>query len=57
MNTEECYSCGLCAEECPFSAITMVDGLPNVNAAVCVGCGLCAGNCPAEAIEMQGVED
>ena len=54
VNTEQCFSCGLCAEECPFSAITMVDGLPNVNADVCVGCGLCAENCPAEAIEIRG---
>ncbi len=54
VNTNECFSCGLCAEECPLSAITMVDGLPNVNAAACVGCGLCAENCPAEAIEIRG---
>lgn len=54
VNTAECFSCGLCAEECPFSAIAMIDGLPNVNADVCVGCGLCAENCPAEAIEIRG---
>jgi ferredoxin len=54
VNTEECFSCGLCAEECPVSAITMVDGLPNVNADACVGCGLCAENCPAQAIVIQG---
>ena len=54
VNTNECFSCGLCAEECPLSAITMVDGLPNVNAAACVGCGLCAENCPAGAIEIRG---
>lgn len=56
VNTAECFGCGLCAEECPLSAIEMVDGLPNVNADVCVGCGLCAGNCPAEAIEIRGGE-
>ena len=50
----QCFSCGLCAAECPFSAITMVDGLPKVNPDTCVGCGLCAGNCPAEAIKIQG---
>ena len=54
VNTNECFSCELCAEECPLSAITMVDGLPNVNAAACVGCGLCAENCPAGAIEIRG---
>ena len=54
VNTGECFSCGLCAEECPLSAIAMVDGLPNVNAAACVGCGICASNCPAGAISVQG---
>ena len=53
VNTNECFSCGLCAEECPFSAIAMIDGLPNVNADACVGCGLCASNCPAGAISVQ----
>jgi len=51
-----CFGCGICAEDCPVSAIAMVDGLPNVNADACVGCGLCAENCPAGAIVMQGGE-
>lgn len=55
--TAECFGCGLCAEECPLSAIEMVDGLPNVNADACVGCGLCASNCPAGAIEIRGGGD
>jgi Fe-S-cluster-containing hydrogenase component 2 len=54
VNTAECFGCGLCAEECPLSAIEMVDGLPKVNADACVGCGLCAENCPAGAIEIRG---
>jgi len=54
VNPDACFGCGLCAAECPFSAIAMVDGLPNVNADACVGCGLCAANCPAEAIEIRG---
>ena len=54
IDTDQCFGCGLCAGECPLSAITMVDGLPRVNVDACVGCGLCATNCPAEAIEIRG---
>ena len=54
---ELCVGCGLCSEECPVSAIAMVDGLPSVNADACVGCGLCSEACPAPdgpAIVVQG---
>jgi ferredoxin/coenzyme F420-reducing hydrogenase delta subunit len=49
-----CNGCTRCAEDCPFSAVTMQprsDGLPFereavVDPALCVACGICAGACP-----------
>ena len=45
----KCTGCGLCANNCPFSAIDMKDGKPELNAA-CKVCGLCVRSCPQKAI-------
>ena len=49
---KKCYGCGVCAESCPFHAISMQrdeDGFlrPSVSEKDCRTCGLCRKICPA----------
>jgi heterodisulfide reductase subunit A len=50
---EACRRCLACVELCPFGAVALSDGKPEVSLEVCQGCGLCAAECPAEAIQMS----
>ena len=45
-----CLGCGLCAKNCPSSAITMRNNLPIIDYTKCTNCGLCASKCPAKCI-------
>lgn len=45
----KCTGCGKCAESCPFGAIDMNGGKPELNAA-CKVCGVCVKSCPEKAI-------
>ena len=45
----KCTGCGVCAGSCPFGAIDMKDGKPELNAA-CKVCGVCVKACPEKAI-------
>ena len=45
----KCTGCGKCKDNCPFGAIDMVGGKPELNAA-CKVCGICVKGCPEKAI-------
>lgn len=55
VNLDCCSGCGLCADDCPYEAISMrdrSDGHPEFKQEArvitdnCVGCGICTGACP-----------
>ena len=47
--TDDCVSCGACADACPIGAISEGDGKYVIDADACVECGACAGACPVGA--------
>jgi electron transfer flavoprotein alpha subunit len=50
-----CVGCGVCEDNCAFGAITVVDGLAQVNEQ-CTLCGNCVDNCEAGALLIERQE-
>ncbi len=51
IDLEKCTGCAECIEVCPFEALVLVDGKPQVNEA-CTLCGACAEVCDVGAISL-----
>jgi energy-converting hydrogenase B subunit K len=48
--SDDCISCGICAELCPQEAITLKKGAINVDLDSCIMCETCGIHCPTDAI-------
>lgn len=48
--TDECISCGTCADECPVEAISEGGDIYEIDQDICTQCGNCVDVCPVEAI-------
>ncbi len=51
--SDDCISCGVCAENCPVNAIAEGDGKYVINPDLCIDCGACAGDCPVDAPKAE----
>ena len=49
----QCIACERCIEQCPVSALTMVDGMPEVDPETCIVCFCCQEMCPDKAIHLS----
>ena len=54
---KKCNGCGICAKNCRFGAIKMVNGKPHFNKFLCEGCGICEMTCPQKAIKLKIVKN
>jgi electron transfer flavoprotein alpha subunit/NAD-dependent dihydropyrimidine dehydrogenase PreA subunit len=55
VDKERCISCSICASACPYAAIEMVEGYPEIGDA-CRLCGACVDACPEGAITIEEAE-
>lgn len=55
VDCDKCIGCGVCEANCPFGAISVVDGCAVVDEA-CTLCGTCVDACETEALTIEGVE-
>ena len=53
---DKCTYCGICAEVCPFDAITVDTGVWDMNMNKCFGCGVCVENCQNEGISHKDAD-
>jgi uncharacterized Fe-S center protein len=53
---EKCTFCGICAEICPFNAITVKNDLWSLNMRLCFGCGVCVDACNKNALHYKDAD-
>lgn len=52
VDSESCVGCGICADNCAFHAMQIVDGKAVVNPFFCEDCRLCERLCPTQSITL-----
>jgi Fe-S-cluster-containing hydrogenase component 2 len=52
VQSELCVLCGVCADTCPFGALSLQDGIAVVDEEECMGCGVCTPTCAPGALAL-----
>jgi NAD-dependent dihydropyrimidine dehydrogenase PreA subunit len=53
IDSDECISCGSCAEVCPEDAIAEGEESYVIDPEKCIDCGVCEDECPVDAISAE----
>jgi hypothetical protein len=53
---DKCIYCGICAEVCPFNAITVIENIWNQDINKCFGCGVCIDNCKNQSLSYKDAD-
>jgi len=53
---DACTYCGVCAERCPFQAITVTEDSFKLSERACFGCGVCVDTCPNKALRFTDAD-
>ena len=56
IDDQRCTKCLRCWIYCPDSAISLKEGIIEVNTLYCKGCGVCEVECPVQAITLVTIE-
>jgi len=51
--SSRCTGCGVCVENCPVQAITIVDGRARMDLTECIRCYCCHELCPTDAVDLR----
>ncbi len=52
LDRDACGGCGTCLDRCQMDALSLPDGVAELNLERCIGCGLCVTTCPNDALSL-----